>query len=331
MKKKANVFGKKIPVFILVMVVALGVASAALLPYFGQITGSAVVSQGLVIDGDHAYEDGDIEATWNESSFTSLQKKTFVEKHSLDNNADVGTNVSLDTTCEDGTDLESTNEDSHCYNVKYKTVEYFDEAGHDFSDYIPSIDSGDSGVVTLTVNPDATDEVGSWDEAVSKVNTEDYDGIYVEDGTYTVTGQYTISSNGVTISAATQGGAILKQDGSGFSNTVDAEGADNLLIEGLRFESWIDRDGHNAISIKNTEGAIVRYNTFSDGLVNQNDEEEWTTLAALATNSNNVLFENNRFDLNDRVTAIGVATGQVYDGAYGDSAVSEARIRDKTE
>ena len=50
MTKKVNVFGKGVPVFVIAMIAFMGLATAALMPYFGQITGNAVVNQGLSVD-----------------------------------------------------------------------------------------------------------------------------------------------------------------------------------------------------------------------------------------------------------------------------------------
>ena len=49
MRKKISVFGKSIPVFVIVLL-GLAVVSAALLPYFAQITGNVTVSQSVLFD-----------------------------------------------------------------------------------------------------------------------------------------------------------------------------------------------------------------------------------------------------------------------------------------
>ena len=69
MKKKVNVFGKSVPV-LAIFILGLALASAALLPYFGRITGNAVVSQGLLVDGMSMPESGNIAE--NFPPFTSL-------------------------------------------------------------------------------------------------------------------------------------------------------------------------------------------------------------------------------------------------------------------
>ena len=58
MKKKVNMFGKEFSVFALVMVAMVTLASAALLPYFGLITGNAIVSQSVIL------EDNEVTGAW---------------------------------------------------------------------------------------------------------------------------------------------------------------------------------------------------------------------------------------------------------------------------
>jgi len=96
MKKKVNLFGKKISVFVIALL-AVVLVSAALIPYFGRITGMATVSQGLLVDGKSMPESGQITETWE--PFTSLEEKTFVNAHNLDNQATVDAVLNLDRAC----------------------------------------------------------------------------------------------------------------------------------------------------------------------------------------------------------------------------------------
>ena len=50
LKKKVNVFGKSVPVFAIV-ILGLALVSAALISFWGTITGSVIVTQGLFLDG----------------------------------------------------------------------------------------------------------------------------------------------------------------------------------------------------------------------------------------------------------------------------------------
>ena len=96
MKKKVKIFGKGIPVFAIVLVAILGIASATLISYFGIITGNVGVDQGLFLD-DKAWNDDSI--TYN-ANLTSLEEKTISSgNHFLKNTADVAAEVKLDTIC----------------------------------------------------------------------------------------------------------------------------------------------------------------------------------------------------------------------------------------
>ena len=96
LSKKVNVFGKGIPVFAIV-ILGLAVVSAALIPYWGVITGFVTVSQGLTVDG----------LPWNtlmeySESLTSLEEKTVSSgEHTLANGATVDATVTLNNVCTD--------------------------------------------------------------------------------------------------------------------------------------------------------------------------------------------------------------------------------------
>ena len=105
-EKKINLFGKKVSVFVIV-IMSLALVSAALLTYYGVITGMAVVSQSVIV------EDSPITGAWD----TSLVAGTTVvdcdtdqgeegSGHSVKNNADVEAPVQFGTTCRNvaGTD-----------------------------------------------------------------------------------------------------------------------------------------------------------------------------------------------------------------------------------
>ena len=94
MKKKVNVFGKSIPV-LAIFVLGMAVVSAALLPFFGQITGNVTVSQGLYLNNlNH-----DKIQEFSFVPFTSLEEKTFTDAFFLENDATVEGVFSFDTEC----------------------------------------------------------------------------------------------------------------------------------------------------------------------------------------------------------------------------------------
>ena len=97
MKKKVNIFGKKISVFVIALF-AVAIVSAALISYFGVITGSMTVSQGLKVDGKPW---DTTELTYGED-FTSLESKVFASAHRLSNDASVDAEVDLVYDCVTG-------------------------------------------------------------------------------------------------------------------------------------------------------------------------------------------------------------------------------------
>jgi len=138
-KRKVNVFGRKIPVLLIAAIIVVGLATAALIPYFGQITGKATVSQGLEVD-NHTYQDSVVES-WNGNSFTSLEERTYVTMHELENYANVSASVYLNDNC--GTGLSGN--DCNGVNVTY---------------YVPAKDSIIETANRLVL---LQNESGSWD------------------------------------------------------------------------------------------------------------------------------------------------------------------------
>ena len=100
MKKKVNVFGKKLPVFMIALL-GIAVVSAALITSWGTITGLVTVSRGLKLDGfNWDSTDASLTQTWD--SFTSLEEKTLSSTvHYLDNTATVDAEFGLTTACTD--------------------------------------------------------------------------------------------------------------------------------------------------------------------------------------------------------------------------------------
>lgn len=96
MKKKVNIFGKKISVFVIALF-AVAIVSAALLSYFGVITGNVIVSQGLLVDGKSM---PDSETISYSATTTSLEDPVIVSVHYLENQANVDAEVGLDYTCD---------------------------------------------------------------------------------------------------------------------------------------------------------------------------------------------------------------------------------------
>jgi len=98
MKKKVSLFGKSFSVFAIVMVAMIGLVAAALIPYFGLITGMVTVDQGLTWDGENW--DADLVFDFDNEDTTSLDAETFTSNHYLENTANVDAEFNLVTTCE---------------------------------------------------------------------------------------------------------------------------------------------------------------------------------------------------------------------------------------
>jgi hypothetical protein len=92
--KKVKFFGRSIPAVAIALIAIAALASAGLLSYYGKITGTATVSQSVLVDGkDYKLP---ITGAW-QGSFVA--GKTFIERHYLENNADVPATVKFETSC----------------------------------------------------------------------------------------------------------------------------------------------------------------------------------------------------------------------------------------
>jgi len=98
MKKKVSLFGKEVSV-LLVALVAMSVVSAALLGYYGVITGMAIVSQSVVLNGDACTTNEACTkiGAWNEN-FVAGDSVSDCD-NSVKNNAHVEATIEFTTTC----------------------------------------------------------------------------------------------------------------------------------------------------------------------------------------------------------------------------------------
>lgn len=94
MKKKVNIFGKSVSVFV-VAIIAMGLVSAALLTYYGVITGSVVAAQSVLVDGKNYQE----EIMEDKIPEEAPGGEMFCFKHYLKNDASVETTVYLENDC----------------------------------------------------------------------------------------------------------------------------------------------------------------------------------------------------------------------------------------
>jgi hypothetical protein len=166
MNKKVNLFGKGIPVFV-IAILGMALVTAALLPYFGKITGLVTVTgQGLLVDGLSMPASDSIEDTYED--FTSLEAKTFVTMHNLTNEADVDAEVDLDDACSPSSSPHSCNEiNVSYYNLTGYSEEFLAEDTHFNNTNITVEDLGDSVLWTMNVPEEG---LGSGNQAAWSVS-----------------------------------------------------------------------------------------------------------------------------------------------------------------
>ncbi|PSH00236.1 MAG: hypothetical protein BRC28_00530 [Nanohaloarchaea archaeon SW_4_43_9] len=182
LKHDVELLGKTVPTVAVLALFLIGSGSAALLTNFGTVSGDAEVEQAVVLNGGSDF------------SFDTNQVagETEIETRTLQSNANVSTQIGFNTTCSNSTDGYSSSiegvsadfgETSGCTGIETDYVEYFDDAGHDFSrgySYdaaeitVDSDNTGDSntyGTIQKAVNNAAEDDVivvtnGIYDEDV---------------------------------------------------------------------------------------------------------------------------------------------------------------------
>lgn len=98
MKRKVNLFGKEISVFVIALF-AIVLVSATLLTYYGAITGNAIVSQSVTLDGVQCTDDNVCtqEGAWD-AAFIAGDSVSDCD-HTVKNNANVEETVKFTTIC----------------------------------------------------------------------------------------------------------------------------------------------------------------------------------------------------------------------------------------
>jgi len=291
-KKKVNMFGKTVPVFVIALL-GIALVSAALLPYFGKITGLVTVTgQGLLVDG-REYSQGVITESWNGGTFTSLESPVYVREHHLENQATVQAEGIIVSEC--AVTNTGTGTISKCNDIDYRAVEYFDDAGYDFRDNFSDI----TCAVTVTngnLIQSAIDGLGS-----GVVCVEAYGGSY---------SGFTVNKDDVTV--ISNGAKII---GSGNGIVINAN---NVVIEGFEITELTNYGIHNTagsnIVIKNNyihnnkhgmyaqgdscSNLLIEYNTIENNGVGIGGTEDMTGKIRY-----NVIKNNN-------IEGIGVGGGQ---------------------
>ena len=185
--KNKKIFG--IPIMALVIgLVVLGGATAALISYFGTVSVTATVAQGLRLDGK----------TWNEPvlesfSTTSAEAKTFLTEHELVSTASVDVTVDFDLSC-------TADVPNSCDEINHTIVDNFNEAGIQLytvpeCDVIVTTGTIQSGIDVAVAGDVVCVEAGTYTESVS-INK----GIHlVADGTVVLNGHIRITTDDVIV------------------------------------------------------------------------------------------------------------------------------------
>ncbi len=256
--KKINIFGKQISAIILGLTLIATLASAGLLTYFGMITGTADVSQSVLVDGKDISE-MPITGAWDGDTTAG---DTIIEKHDLSNNLEIPATIDFNTTCKNSiyTDSSSpsTNEyidwEDGCDGITTRYVEYFDDAGADLSSYEAPATADCDVIVNSSGDTPSTITAG-----INEV-TEEGQTVCVEAGTYEETilinknvnlagagaDKTTIDASSVTVETAghpcavgitasdvTFQGFTVKNAGVGVSGSPDADGNGNVDARGI--------------------------------------------------------------------------------------------------
>jgi hypothetical protein len=213
-----SVLGKTVPTLAIAAIVMIGGASAALLSSFGTVTGTADVDQAVELKDESDF------------SFANEQTagETLIETRTLKSNANVTTKIGFNTTCEKDPSEESSSSNSikgskadfsgDCKGIDTEYVEYYDDAGHDFSNYEPGYADGDDNVVYVDgPESDIQDEIDSAD-------TSSVDAILVADGDYN---SFDVDKD-LAVVAENQGGPSIS---GGIDITADGANVQGFEVE----------------------------------------------------------------------------------------------------
>lgn len=135
--RKLKIFGRTIPLALVLTIAIAALGSAALLNYYGTITGQVTSEQSVLVDGESV--DASLNLHYGFNGMTTVAGETFVETHSLENQANVPAEVEFKTTCrnsagsDDGTRTEmdidwSDYNGDNCDGIKtryYKLTDYY--------------------------------------------------------------------------------------------------------------------------------------------------------------------------------------------------------------
>lgn len=211
---RIEVFGKTVPTLAIAALFLVGGSSAAVLQFYGALDGTATVSQAVTLDGNSCNPDN--QACTESFQFSPVDAgETVIETHTLANNAGSAETVEFQTQCwksgnsDDGTRtgnnlVWSDYNGPQCDGIHTRYVEYYDDAGHDFSGYSSPSESDADRVV----DDDGGEDHSTIQGAVDAASTGET--ILVKDGTYGA-GQVGVDvTKPVTLVAENQHGATIE-------------------------------------------------------------------------------------------------------------------------
>ncbi len=232
---EVSVLGKTVPTLAIAALFLVGGGTAALLTNFGTITGAATVSNAAIqVNGNN---NPTLNWEWDGDDDQVLGE-TYVETHSVSNNLDDTRTVSLNTTCYKGSDEDDSvsganlDWEDECEGIDTRFVEYYDEAGHNFSDYEAGVSPQNAD---LYVHPDSG--TGDYDSVSAAMNSGDLstgETLLVADGDYN---SFEVDMD-VTVVSENQGGATITGGDRGID--VTANGA---TVKGFEVEADAGDDG----------------------------------------------------------------------------------------
>jgi hypothetical protein len=225
LKHDFKVAGKTVPTLALVALFLVGTGSAALLSTFGTVSGTADVEQSVTVEGPDSVS---YDATMTAGA-------TKIDTFNVTNDADVSAPVDFSTTCEatnteDISDSNLQDGDFDCDGVTSNAVAYYDDAGHNFSNYEPGYSQGGDDVVYV----DGSGSASAIQDAIDDSDTASGDVILVADGSYD---PFTVDED-VTVVAENQGGATITGGDIGIS--ITASGA---TVRGFEVQAAAGDDG----------------------------------------------------------------------------------------
>lgn len=251
--------GRRGAIALVIMMLLGGAATAAVLDYYGEITGTADVEQAILLDSQ-TQADGPISYDFN----TNPAGKTYIEQHNLTSTADVEATVNFETRgngvgqgWQGPTTLMDIDWGGGMKGVDTRYVEVFDDAGASFDDYSsPTSGTTVSTFAELDDNvTDGTDETiivapGTYtgDLTVTDGDTIVAQNSPVSSSNATIEGEITVKASGATV----KGLRISPGTGSKLIALFVKTGSDvsNVDIDSNVFESFESTGTTKAIHVK---------------------------------------------------------------------------------